>query len=54
MIAAVRSEVSVVEPVLHVAFELGKKQWTLAVTSGFGVTPWLRTIASGDFARSSG
>jgi transposase len=33
---------------LYVAFELGKKSWKLAMTSGFGVTPWLRTIASGD------
>lgn len=49
MIAAVRSEVSVVEPVLYVAFELGKKQWTMAVTSGFGRDPWLGTVASGDF-----
>ena len=50
MIAAVRSEVSVSEPVLYVAFELGKKEWKLAMTSGFGVQPWLRTVASGDLA----
>jgi transposase len=31
-----------------VAFELGKKDWKLAMTSGFGVEPWLRTVASGD------
>ena len=48
MIAAVRSEVSVNEPVLYVAFELAKKDWKLAMTSGFGQQPWLRTIASGD------
>ena len=48
MIAAVRSEVSVNEPVLYVAFELAKKDWKLAMTSGFGQPPWLRTIASGD------
>jgi transposase len=48
MIAAVRSEVSVNESVLYVAFELGKKDWKLAMTSGFGVQPWLRTVASGD------
>jgi len=48
MIAAVRSEVSVNEPVLYVAFELGKKDWKLAMTSGFGMQPWLRTVASGD------
>jgi transposase len=50
MIAAIRSDASVVESVLYVAFELGRKQWTLALTSGFGATPWLRTVASGDFA----
>lgn len=48
MIATVRSEVSVNEPIVYVAFELGKKEWKLAVTSGFSVTPWLRTIAAGD------
>ena len=48
MIAAVRSEVSVNEPVLYVAFELGKKDWKLAMTSGFGVAPLLRTVAGGD------
>ena len=39
---------SVSEPMLYVAFELGKKDWKLAMTSGFGVQPWLRTVASGD------
>ncbi len=48
MIAAARSQVSVSESVLYVAFELGKKEWTLAMTSGFGKQPWLRTIPSGD------
>ena len=48
MIAATRSEVSVNESVLYVAFELGKKEWKLAMTSGFGVPPWLRTVAGGD------
>jgi transposase len=48
MTAAIRSEVSVNEPVLYVAFELGKKDWKLAMTSGFGVQPWLQTVASGD------
>lgn len=48
MIAMTRSEVSVNEPVLFVAFELGKKSWKLAVTTGFGIAPWLRTVASGD------
>lgn len=50
MIATVRSEVSVAEPVLYVAFELGKTTWKLAMTSGFGVPPCLRTVASGDWA----
>src|ERR1044071_3774919 len=50
MIAADRSEVSVNESVLYVAFELGKKDWKVAMTSGFGRTPWLRTIAGGDLA----
>ena len=49
MIAAVRSEVSVNESVLYVAFELGKKDWKLAMTSGFGRQPWLRTVAAGDW-----
>jgi transposase len=48
MIPAVRSEVSVNEPVLYVAFELGKNDWKLAMTSGFAVKPWLRTVAGGD------
>ena len=48
MIATTRPEISVGEPTLYVAFELGKKEWKLAMTSGFGVTPGLRTVASGD------
>lgn len=48
MIATTRPELSVNEPTLYVAFELGKKDWKLAMTSGFGVAPWLRTVASGD------
>jgi len=50
MIAAARSDVSVNEPVLYVAFELGKKEWKLAMTSAFGVQPWLRTVPAGDLA----
>ena len=50
MNAAIRSEVSVNEPVLYVAFELGKKEWKLAMTSGFGRQPWLRTVPAGDLA----
>lgn len=49
MTARTRPELrSVPEPTLYVAFELSAKQWKLAMTSGFGVAPWLRTIASGD------
>jgi transposase len=33
---------------LYVAFELSAKQWKLAMTSGFGVAPWLWTVTSGD------
>ena len=51
MIATTRPEISVSEPTLYVAFELGKKEWKLAMTSGFGVAPWLRTVAGGDCAR---
>ena len=45
MTATTRPEMSVSEPTLYVAFELGKKDWKLAMTSGFGVQPWLRTVA---------
>ena len=48
MIATTRPEISVSEPTLYVAFELGKKEWKLAMTSGFGAAPWLRTVAGGD------
>jgi transposase len=50
MIAAVRSEVSVNEPILYLACELGKKDWKLALTSGFAAVPWLQTVSSGDLA----
>jgi transposase len=33
---------------LYVAFEVGKKEWKLAMTSGFGVPPWLTTVRAGD------
>jgi len=39
---------SVSEPTLYVAFELGKKEWKLAMTSRFGVEPWVRTVPGGD------
>jgi transposase len=41
---------SVSEPTLYVAFELAKKEWKLALTSGLGVAPWVRTVASRDWA----
>ena len=47
MAAMIRSEVSVNESVLFVAFELGKKSWKLAMTTGLAVTPWLQTVAGG-------
>ena len=40
---------SVSEPTLSVAFELGKKDWKLAMTSGFGLAPWVRTVRHGDW-----
>jgi len=49
MIATTRPEMSVSEPTLYVAFELAKKGWQLAMTSGFGVAPWLRRVASRDW-----
>src|SRR6059036_1937730 len=49
MIATTRPEMSVSEPTLYVGFELGKKEWKLAMTSGFGVAPWLRSVVSGDW-----
>ena len=48
MIATTRPELSVSEPTLYVAFELGKQDWKLAMTAGVGIEPWLRTVASGD------
>ena len=50
MIATTRPGVSVCEATLFVAFELSQREWKLALTSGFGERPWLRTIAAGDFA----
>jgi transposase len=44
-----RPAMSVSEPTLYVAFELGKKDWKLAMTSGFGLQPWLRTVPSRDW-----
>lgn len=50
MTAMIRSDASVNESVLFVAFELGKKSWKLAVTTGLAVAPWLRTVEGGDLA----
>jgi transposase len=50
VMTAMTRVLSVNDPTLYVAFELGKTDWKLAMTSGFGVVPWLRTIASGDVA----
>jgi transposase len=50
MIATTRPELSVSEPRLYVAFELGKKEWKLAMTSGFGIEPWVKTVASRGWA----
>jgi len=54
MIAMTRPEVSVDEAVLFVAFELGKKTWKLALTTGFGRAPWLQTVAGGDLEAVAG
>jgi transposase len=49
MTATTRPEFSSVsEPTLYVAFELSAKEWKLAMTSGFGIDPWLRTVPAGD------
>jgi transposase len=49
MAATTRCIGSVSEPTLYVAFEVGKKTWTLGMTSGFGVEPVLRTVVSGNW-----
>ena len=41
MIVKTHPELSVREAVLFVAFELSRREWKLALTSGFGVRPWL-------------
>ena len=50
MTATPRSESSVSEPTLYVGFELSQQTWKLALTSGMGATPLLRTVAPGDSA----
>lgn len=49
MIAATRSVVSVSDSVLFVAFELGQEQWKLAITSGVGVAPVVKTVGRGEW-----
>lgn len=52
MTAQTRSAMpSVSEPTLYVAFELGARDWTLAMTSALGCAPWLRKVRAGDFAK---
>jgi transposase len=47
--ATIRSKFhSVTDLTLYVALELSKQTWKLALTSGFGVVPIVRTVASGD------
>jgi hypothetical protein len=48
MIAKTRATDSVADEMMYVAFELGKTQWKLAMTSGFGVAPVLHTVPAGD------
>jgi transposase len=48
MIETTRCAISVNEPTLYVAFELGLKNWKLALAPAPGVRPWIRTIAGGD------
>jgi transposase len=40
-----------IEPRLHLAFELGNKQWKLGSTIGLGQAPRLRTITAGDLSQ---
>ena len=42
--------VSVSDAPLYVAFEVGKRSWTLGMTSGFGVAPWVQTMVPGEWA----
>jgi transposase len=49
MTAETRSPMtSVSEPTLYVAFELGATAWTLAMTSGVGLAPWVCTVRAGE------
>jgi transposase len=50
MTATIRPTFSVNEPTLYVAFELSLKEWKLALTTGFGIAPWVRTVSAGDLS----
>jgi transposase len=50
MTATIRSEWSVREATLYVALEISKREWKLAMSAGFGLEPWLRTVRGGDLA----
>ena len=47
MIAKTHPKLSVREAVLFVAFELSRREWKLALTSGFGVVPWSQDPGGG-------
>ena len=51
MIATTRPTVSVNESRLFVSFELSAKQWKVAMTSGFGVEPWVQGLRAGDLKK---
>lgn len=51
MIAMTRPMLSVNESRLYVAFELSLKHWKLAMTSGFGIEPWVQTVRAGDLKK---
>ena len=51
MIAMTRPMSSVNEARLYVAFELSAKEWKLAMTSGFGIDPWVQTMRTGDLKK---
>jgi transposase len=51
MIATTRPMLSVNESRLFVSFELSATQWKLALTSGFGVEPWVQGVRAGDLKK---
>jgi transposase len=40
---------SVSDPTLYVAFEVSKRLWTVAMTSGLSLSPWVQTMRPGDW-----